>query len=397
MHSVAKRTIVRCMFLIACVVYLAMQPTSAAIVASRGTVTGWGDNNYGQLGNGTTISSASPVAVAFPAGTFVTSIAAGFFHNIALALDGAYEWGWGVAGGATTSPTKIVFPPPVTAVWAITAGGFHNLALTDAGLFAWGTNASGQLGDGTTVDRATPVKVVFPSTVTNIRIIAAGAYHSLALTDDGLYAWGANGDGQLGDGTRLDRVTPVKVALPPWNVVVTAIAGGGAHSVAATDDGIYTWGSNMFGQLGDGTLADSSVPVLIGYFDPPVVDFIDVAAGFYHTVVATRSWNATVAHDDVFAFGYNGFGQLGDGTTVDRHTAVKSALSKKVTTIASVSAGDSFTIAATDDGVYGWGSNAAGQLAASPTPRPQLAPARIKAESNVIEVGAGYYHSLALH
>ena len=234
MNSRRKRVAVRGLLLAACTVYLAMQtfPASAAKV-NPGTVTAWGYNGLGCLGDGTTTSSSTPVLVILPPGVTASSIAAGSFHNLAITDDGLYAWGDG-----TTIPVKVAFPATVTTMVAVAAGMFHSLALTYGGLYAWGGNGSGQLGDGTTTDRTVPVKVIFPSAVTTVSAIAAGAYHSLAITDDGLYAWGSNGSGQLGDGTYAKKTVPAKVALPSA-VTTLAISGGGLHSLAVTDDGVY--------------------------------------------------------------------------------------------------------------------------------------------------------------
>jgi Regulator of chromosome condensation (RCC1) repeat len=154
---------------------------------SGGPALAWGYNLYGQLGNASTTTSSTPVAVSLPTGTTVTAIA---------------------------------------------AGGFHSLALTSTGrMLAWGQNGSGQLGNGTTAGSTTPVAVSLPSGTT-VTAIAGGRVHSLALTSTGqVLAWGLNGFGQLGNATTTDSSTPVLVSLPA-GTTVTAIAGGGLHSLA---------------------------------------------------------------------------------------------------------------------------------------------------------------------
>ena len=138
------------------------------------------------------------------------------------------------------------------------AGDGHFLALANAAdLFAWGSNSSGQLGDGTTTSRATPAKVIFPPSVTSITQIAAGFAHSLAFTNDGLYSWGHNSQGDLGDGTTANRALPVKVQLPASVTWISSLSAGFMDSFAVTNDGLYAWGYNFFGQLGDGTTADN--------------------------------------------------------------------------------------------------------------------------------------------
>jgi len=216
MNSMIKRITLR-LLLAACPVYLMMQPFAAFAASAKlpGTVTAWGYNGLGCLGDGTTTSSSKPVSAILPAGVTTSAIAAGAFHNIAITDDGLYWWGDGVA-----TPMKVTFPATVTTVIAAAGGMYHSLALTDDGVYAWGGNGSGQLGNGTTTDSTVPVEVIFPPTVTTVTAIAAGSYHSMAITDDGLYTWGDNG-GQLGDGTYLNRSLPVKVAFPS---TVTTIA-----------------------------------------------------------------------------------------------------------------------------------------------------------------------------
>jgi alpha-tubulin suppressor-like RCC1 family protein len=375
--------------------WLPCSPAAGGNVSPTGAVTAWGDNNYGQLGNGTTISSSTPVPVALPPGVVASAIAAGFFHNLALTNDGVYAWGGGLGGTPSHLwPIKIALPTLFSPT-AIVAGGFHSVAITaDGQCYAWGGNDSGQLGDGTTTDSATPVRVLFPSSVTRVKALAAGARHNLAITNDGVYAWGLNSDGQLGDGTRVSKSLPVRVDLSPSNLIVVSVAAGDAHSIANTEDGLYTWGSNIAGQLGDGSLADSAVPVLIGFGSPPASAFLDMGGGSQHTLVVAAFGGA---NSSILTFGYNGFGQLGDGTTIDSAVPVKIAFPNKVLPL-KASAGPLFSLAATTDGdVYAWGSNAAGQLGLTAKSKLELAPAKVKAERNVIDVAAGFYHSLALH
>jgi alpha-tubulin suppressor-like RCC1 family protein len=265
----------------------------------------------------------------------------------------------------------------------------HSLALTDDGLYAWGNNGNGELGNGSTIDSAVPVKVIFPPTVTSVSAIAAGAYHSLAITSDGLYAWGDNNGAQLGDGTRLDRILPVKVFFPPAVTTLVAVSGGGFHSLAITSDGVYAWGNNTFGQLGDGTTTGRLRPTKVVFprrATPTTVTAI--AGGFWHSLA--------IGDGSVFGWGYNGNGELGDGTGVAQMIPVKTVFPKKTVVIATaIAAGSMHSLAATDQGLFAWGNNSNGQLGMTGGNR--YTATKVTAESNVIAVGAGYYHSLALH
>jgi alpha-tubulin suppressor-like RCC1 family protein len=127
-----------------------------------------------------------------------------------------------------------------------------SFAITNDGLYAWGYNFFGELGDGTTVDKLTPVQIAFPSRTpfTTLWSVAAGRYHTLAVTDGGLYAWGQNINGTLGDGTRDDSPVPLAIRFPKRVSSVSAAAAGTFHSLAVTNDGLYAWGTDLAQQLG---------------------------------------------------------------------------------------------------------------------------------------------------
>ncbi|WP_441350699.1 RCC1 domain-containing protein [Streptomyces cellostaticus] len=256
------------------------------------TVKAWGHNFNGQVGDGTTVDHSTPGTVTDI--TTATQAAAGLSHSLALLKDGtAKAWGrndFGQLGdGTTTDRTTPVTVSGLTNAVAIAAGGSHGLALLKDGTAkAWGRNDFGQLGDGTTTDRTTPVTV---SGLTNAVAIAAGGSYNLALLKDGtVKAWGFNNSGQLGDGTTTNRTTPVTVS-GLTNAV--AIAAGGSHSLAATDgrrttgphtgSGLYTWGDNNFGQLGDGTTTNRSTPTLIA---TGLTAYTHLAAGLARSLAA---------------------------------------------------------------------------------------------------------------
>ena len=386
MNSMARRVTVPGLLLVVCALWVTMQPFAASAAdVNPGTVTAWGYNGLGCLGDGTTVgSSTTPVSVLLPPGVTALAVAAGAFHNLAITDGGLYVWGDGA-----NVPVNVVFPPTATTAAAIAAGTYHSLALTDDGLYAWGGNGSGQLGDGTTTDRTAPVQVLFPSTVTTISAIAAGAYHSLALTDDGLYAWGSNGSGQLGNGTYAEQTVPVKVAFPSTVTTLRAISAGGFHSLAITNDGVYAWGNNTFGQLGNGTTTGSARPTKVVFQKktrPAAVT--DIAAGFWHSLA--------IGDNTVYGWGFNGNGELGDGTGVAQVSPVKALFPRRTPLmVTAIAAGSMHSLAITDNGLYAWGSNASGQLGMQGANR--YTPTKVQAERNVIDIGAGYYHSLALH
>lgn len=178
-----------------------------ASIGPPGTGLAWGDNAFGQLGNGTATDSTTPVPVTPPAHTRITAVAAGSTHSVALTSTGKLlAWGsnfYGELGNGTTTPSATAVPvalPVNTRITAISVNYGHNLALTSTGrVLAWGYNAFGQLGNGTTANSTTPVPVALPAN-TRITGISASYLHSLALTSVGrMLAWGANFSGQLGN------------------------------------------------------------------------------------------------------------------------------------------------------------------------------------------------------
>jgi alpha-tubulin suppressor-like RCC1 family protein len=339
---------------------------SLALKSDR-TVWAWGSNTFGQLGDGTTTPRTTPVQVLGPGGTgYITDIvgiAAGLSYSLALKSDGTV-WGWGTNGngqlgdGTTTqqnTPVQVVGPGGVgylTDVIGVADFSSHSLALkSDGTVWAWGMNSSGQLGDGTTTQRTTPVQVLGSGGVgflTGVSAVAAGNAHSLALKSDGtVWAWGTNGSGQLGDGTNTQRTNPVQV-LGSGGVGfltgVSAVAAGTQHSLAVISDGtVWAWGSNLRYQLGDGTNTQRTSPVQVK--GPGGVGFLTgvsaASAGSLHSL-------ALKSDGTVWAWGFNGNGQLGDGTASSRSTPVQAkglGAGTWLTDVAAISAGRSYSLA----------------------------------------------------
>ncbi|MFF0432023.1 hypothetical protein ACFYU9_07345 [Streptomyces sp. NPDC004327] len=307
-----------------------------------GTVWTWGYNGYGQLGNGTFNNSTTPVQVcavgaSAPCGSFLTgvmAISAGIHYNLALRADGSLvAWGdntYGQLGDGTDGNMRTV--PVVTNlidVIDMAAGYRHGLAvLTDGTVRSWGSNAEGELGDGTTTSSDFPVQVCAPgqtapcsSFLDGVTRVSAGAFHSLALEADGtVRSWGENSSGQLGDGTATGRIVPVQVS---GLTGVKSISAGGSHSLAARTDGtVRSWGYNAEGELGDGTHASKSTPVQVCApgTSAPCSSFLTgiatVSGGFQHSLAlrtdgTVRSW------------GDNSRGQLGSGDTTSSTVPVK--------------------------------------------------------------------------
>ncbi|MBI4327153.1 MAG: beta-propeller domain-containing protein, partial [Chloroflexi bacterium] len=278
-----------------------------------GTVWAWGADMFGQLGDGLPetepnlpplpeIASSSPVQVKGLGA--VKSIFAGHFHSLAVLSDGSV-WAWGnnqsgqLGDGSARNQAQPVLLSGLTGVKTIAAGSAHNLALkSDGAVWAWGDNQFGQLGNGTTNSRPAPVLISTPS---ETGALAAGRNHSLALQKDGrVLAWGENQFGQLGDGTTADQTNPTPVAGLDQ---VVSVAAGDGHSLALKADGtVWAWGSNESGQLGVAAPPDSSLPQpVLG-----VAGGIAVAAGANHSLALTGDGR-------MLAWGDNRDGQSGEG------------------------------------------------------------------------------------
>ncbi|MFC7218800.1 S8 family serine peptidase [Streptomyces polyrhachis] len=331
----------------------------------------------GGRGEGITVTDIEVTQNMRPAGG-VGSVAAGARHSLAVGDNyfaepqywGVWAWGDNASGqlgnGTTTSSKVMVRVEGLKQAKAVAAGNAHSVALLpDGSVWAWGGNAYGQLGDGTTVDRTKPVRV---SGISNAVAIAAGSRHTLAVLADGsVLAWGSNSSGQLGDGTTTRRTAPVTV-LPAGSVTAAAgaIAGGGSHSLAIAADGrVLAWGHNGLGQLGDGTSTTRTTPVVVADINSGATQATQVSAGAFHSM-ALRSDGA------VYTWGANESGQLGDGSYDESRVTPAAVTFPSGFTPKSIAAGSSFSTAIAMEGggkrsMWAWGSNAQGQFAVGST------------------------------
>ena len=313
--------------------YVAAGDEYSLAINSRGELYTWGHNLFNQLGDGTTTDRSTPTRIGLPGSQTGTAsdwtrVVAGNHHSLATTSDDTlYGWGYNVIGelgadtGPMATPTAGIWDP---AVWTrLAVGNSHNLGIDPQGaLYTWGYNLYGRLGDGTTTTRLTPVRISLPGSQTgsdNWTEVAAGDSYSLAITTAGeLYAWGRNDFGQVGDGTNTDRLAPVRIGLPgsqTGSASNWARVAADDHSLAINDRGeLYAWGKNDFGQVGDETTTHRSTPVRIG----SASDWAEVAARETHSLALTTA-------GELYAWGSNGNGQLGDGTTADRTGPIKIA------------------------------------------------------------------------
>jgi alpha-tubulin suppressor-like RCC1 family protein len=310
-----------------------------------GTVYSWGDNNYGQLGNGSKTDSLTPVMVNID---HVIDIAAGDRHSIALKNDGTV-WTWGrnnygeIGDGTNTTRTSPV--QVLSNVINISGGYLFTLAIKNDGTaWAWGYNNTGQLGDDTTSTRFSPVQV---STISNVAQISAGDSFALALINDGtVWGWGANYYGEVGDGTTTTRNIPVQISGFTGISIIDATK---SNSFALKSDGsIWGWGRNNRGQIGDGTTSDRQSPVEISGMSNIIA-------------ISTGDSSGAVKNDGtLWTWGYNLYGQLGDGTTTSRNAPGQVLNFSDATNVSG--SGYAFLVLKSNGTVWACGRNDCGQL-----------------------------------
>jgi alpha-tubulin suppressor-like RCC1 family protein len=348
---------------------------SCARRAADGTFHCVGNNSNGELGRGSTSGSSTTVMqVAVGA---VTAMAGRSYHACIATADGAARcWGENAAGqlgdGSTTdrrSPVQVMDLANVVELAAARA--FTCARRQNGSVTCWGSNSSGQLGDNTTDDRTTPATTVMGLPAAPIAL-AAGSSHACALFAGGTGAcWGSNVYGQLGDGTQDNRRTAVTM---PVNAIKQIAAGGystneGAGGQTCTlhlQGTVSCWGSNNFGQLGIGTT--SSTPSLSPVTVSGITDGVELTMGRYHVCVRHGVGGGTVS-----CWGRNANGQLGDGSATDRVVPTVVALPGPAVHV--VGGGFHTCAVLADDSVYCWGLGSSGQLGTgnttsqrSPTP-----------------------------
>jgi alpha-tubulin suppressor-like RCC1 family protein len=325
---------------------------------------------------------AAAIATLIVAGSaFAQTIDGGSDYTVILKSDGTV-WTFGLnSSGQLGDGTTTMRPTPVqvsglTDIVAVAAGQVHSMAITSTGsLYVWGSNAYGQIGDGTTTQRSSPVQ----STLTNVVAIAAGNGHSLALRSNGdIYAWGLNGNGQLGTGNTTQQTSPVLVATGG-----AAIAAGAFHSIFVKSDGsVYATGLNSYGALGDASTTQRTTAVQMSGISTAVA----AAAGDFSSLIL-------LSDGTMKGCGYNGQGSIGDGTTTDRSTPV--AVSS-LTGITAIAAGAYHSLARKSDGtMYSWGYDNNGQLGDGNSVQ-RTTPWAISSLSSIDKIGAGAYHSIAV-
>ena len=298
--------------------------SDAYALLANGTVWAWGSGSHGELGDGGTTSSATPVQVRFPAGVTIASIPTDAMPwDTAYAIDtNGHVWGWGAnAGGELCLGNETSYSTPVqlplTDVTAVAGAAQHTTYDAGRTLYSCGGNHVGQLGDGGTTSSHVPVKVQGLSGGLVTALVSGFNNVGALLSNGKYYDWGWNSKGQLGDGTAGGSSdVPVQVQLPA--AVTQAAQGGndpqdGQTLVMLANGKVYAWGANGAGQLGTGNLVSKSSPVQI--FPPAGVTYQALASGGDASYAVSATGN-------VYAWGGNHNGQLGDGTTTSSTTPV---------------------------------------------------------------------------
>ena len=367
------------------VIEVALGTKHSVAITSSGRIFTWGDNEYGQLGNGTMKDSSTPIDITsqfnLNEGETFTKINMGYYNSSALTSEGRFfTWGyngngelgngWGDHNPTPTDITSKFNLDASETIEIISVGSHHSAIATSNGrVFAWGDNSTGQLGDGSNSTKSTPIEITKRFNLSRgdkILGLYLNGIHSTAVSSEGrVFTWGANLVGQLGNGTTKDKNKPVEITnlfnLSPEEKIVTLNSGFGHLSAISSNNKIFVWGNNSYGSLGIGTLANQLSPLEItDYFDLTEDETVNcLSLGADYTIALTSA-------NRLFSWGKNTTGQLGDRTTTDK--LIPSEISDQFAlasgeTIARVSSSYWHSAVLTTKGrLFIWGGNDDGQL-----------------------------------
>jgi alpha-tubulin suppressor-like RCC1 family protein len=354
-----------------------------------GQVWSWGENNKGQLGVNSFVSYCTPVSILGAKKTFCKVIG-GEWHALAIDHNGrVWSWGYNNYGqlGNNDTPNKYT---PVSILgnkktFCNITGGFGITTGIDNHnqVWSWGDNSLGQLGDNTVINQCTPVLIAgVPKSFCKI---ANGLYHTTGIDNYGqVWSWGDNSSGQLGDNTVINQCTPVLIAGAPKSFC--KIENGDYHSIAIDKYGqVWGWGGNGYGQLGDNSITYYSTPVAI-QGSPKL--FCSIHGGVGYSIGIDNS-------GQVWGWGRNDVGQLGDNTGDNKCTPVSIHGVKR--TFCTISAGSSHSSGIDNNGqLWVWGENGNGQFGDGSTTN-QCTPVSIHGvKKTFCQISNGYYHTIGL-
>ena len=394
---------------------------------SNGTVFCWGQNSAGELGDGSNSDRYTPVQVKSADGagylTGVSQLAAGSYHVCALKSDNTvFCWGNDDTGQLGNGSTTRSFLPlqvlgaggigQLTDISQLAAGDSHTCALkSDGTVFCWGYNENGQLGDNSFTNHLIPVQTLGEDGVgklTGISQVVAGSYHTCAIKSDGrVFCWGDNAYGELGNHSTLSRPTPVQV----WNNLdnigtfsdVSQLIAGDSDTCALKSDGtVFCWGDDNYGQLGN-IYGPTQYPYM--YVPTEVQDELGTQGNLSNVgrLIGGKSHNCAIKLDgSVFCWGGDWLGQLGNNSTENSEIPVGVVDMSYLNNVSHISGGDSYTCSLKSDGtVFCWGWNVFGQLGNNSTTDSQIPVQVVDAGGSghltgVSQVASGGYHTCAL-
>ncbi|BDR52684.1 hypothetical protein KIM372_05910 [Bombiscardovia nodaiensis] len=332
-----------------------------------------------------------------------SQISVGWYHTLGLGSDGRiYAWGRNDAGqlGDNTTDNHVVpmvvkNTPTGVKYRQVVAGPNTSFALgSDNRWYAWGANTSGQLGNGNTTNQLTPVAISMPAGVNTYTQVSPGENHTLALGDDGTaYAWGSNTSGQLGNNTTVNSLSPVKVQIPAGVFHFTSLSAGSSHSIAIGDNGLaYAWGSNQYGQLGSVliTVGDKSLV--------PVEVQLPVGVSKFKQATASANWSISIGDNGrIITWGYNTQNQLGNGNANNQALPAEALLPTGLTFTTVTPKANSVMTIANNGSIYAWGMNTSGQLGNSnQTNQPNPIVVNPKPGTTFAQLHTAYNHTIGI-
>ena len=340
---------------------------SCAILENQSMVC-WGDNEYGQLGDGTTDGSAVPIYVNVAANETPVEVTVGQVTACALMESGnIYCWGSGYYGKmgngepwsddyVNTEMRQVLLPEGQGGQTVSISGGHICTILDNGDVYCWGRGNQGQLGYGGTSNRNIPAKVNLPGQRSAIAI-STGTYMTCAITTDGMgYCWGENDEGQLGNGTTNSRrTTPVEVLFPSGYTPVSISAGDDFSCALMDNRKVMCWGENNDGRLGQGPLAtdDETTPVWVIMGDSETAHFLDIG---------TKSACMILDSGETKCWGTNEEGQIGQGDTDLDFYPTPTEVNGNHDFVALSINSDTICAITSDAEGYCWGDNEAGQI-----------------------------------